>query len=199
MAVPAGAGTSGASTVEGSGPAPNIPSLGTLFLGFCTVALSGFGGVLPFARRMIVEDRKWMTGPEFTDVLSLCQFLPGPNLVNVSITIGARFHGFIGALAALFGLVLPPLCVVLTLAMLYDAFGGMEMVQRAFVGIAAAAAGLVIATGIKMAAPLWRQPIALAFLIAVFALVALARFSLPTVVFGLAPFSIAAAWWTRRR
>ncbi|MDP3440180.1 MAG: chromate transporter, partial [Azonexus sp.] len=56
------------------------PDLKALFLGFSSVGLSGFGGVLPFARRMLVEERCWMTAEEFNAQLGLCQFLPGPNV-----------------------------------------------------------------------------------------------------------------------
>ncbi len=59
-----------------------------LFLGFLKIGLSGFGGVMPFARRMLVEEQRWLTEVEFLDVLSLSQFLPGPNVVNVSIIVG---------------------------------------------------------------------------------------------------------------
>src|SRR5665647_1519263 len=84
-----------------------------LFVGFLQVGLSGFGGVLPFARRMLVDKRRWLTELEFNEVLSLSQFLPGPNIVNVSIIVGRRFQGPIGALAATLGLMLMPLILSL--------------------------------------------------------------------------------------
>ena len=59
-------------------------SLAALFAGFFRIGMIGFGGVLPWARRMLVEQRKWLTAQEFTDLLALCQFLPGPNVVNLA-------------------------------------------------------------------------------------------------------------------
>ena len=83
------------------------PSCGELARGFCEIGLLGFGGVLPWARWMVVEQRRWLTGAEFTDLLALCQFLPGPNVVNLSVALGARFQGARGALASLAGNVDP--------------------------------------------------------------------------------------------
>src|SRR3954469_14522823 len=84
-----------------------------LFVAFLKTGISGFGGVLPFARRMLVDERKWLTELEFNEVLSLGQFLPGPNIVNVSIMVGRRFQGAGGALAAVCGLMLLPLAMIL--------------------------------------------------------------------------------------
>ena len=84
--------------------APAPPSLPALFLGFMAAGMVGFGGVMPWARRMVVERRRWLTAAEFTDLLGLCQFLPGGNIINVTIALGARFHGATGAATAFTGL-----------------------------------------------------------------------------------------------
>ncbi len=176
---------------------PRDITLGALFLGFLRVALSGFGGVLVWARRMIVEERRWLSERDFTDLLSLCQFLPGPNIVNVSIYIGARFRGPLGSLAAFSGLMLAPMAIVIALGTLYAQYGDAGVVRRVFAGISAAAAGLVIATAIKMAAPFRTRPIAIAFGLAAFGLVGVLRLPMIEVVLVLAPISIAVAWWRR--
>ncbi|HJV93670.1 MAG TPA: chromate transporter, partial [Azonexus sp.] len=97
--------------------------LKTLFRAFSAVGLSGFGGVLPFARRMLVEERRWLSADEFNYLQGLCQFLPGPNVVNLSVVVGARYGGIGGALAAVIGLLSGPVAVVLLLVQFYDAFG----------------------------------------------------------------------------
>ncbi len=177
---------------------PRDVTLGALFLGFLRVALSGFGGVLVWARRMIVEERRWVSEREFLDMLSLCQFLPGGNIVNLSIALGARFRGPAGSIAALAGLMLAPMTVVIVLGTLYAAYGNAAAVRGAFVGISAAAAGLVIATGLKMAKPLRRDPVGFAFAAAVLAAVGVLRLPMVEVVLALAPISIAVAWWRQR-
>jgi chromate transporter len=178
-----------ASTAEPSG-------LGELFAAFLSIALSGFGGVLPWARRMLVEKKGWLTDEAFTETLSLCQSLPGPNIVNVSIVVGSRFAGAKGAIAALSGLVAAPMVIVIVLAALYDRFGGVERLQGAIVGIAAAAAGLVVATAAKLAEPLLRRRPLLAapFIALAFVGVGVLRFPLPWVLLALAPLSVAAVW-----
>ena len=177
------------------------PSPGQLFVAFLSIALSGFGGVLPFARRMLVERRRWLSPDEFNETLSLCQSLPGPNVVNLSIVVGARACGWRGSLCAFAGLVGAPFLIVIAFAVLYSRFGSLTAARGALVGLGAAAAGLVAATAARMAEPLLRRRPRLATPIAfaAFAGVALFGFPLPYVLVGLAPLSIAAAWMAGRR
>lgn len=169
-------------------PAP--PSLRALFTGFLSVGISGFGGVLPWARRMVVDQRQWMTGPEFTDLLGLCQFLPGPNIINVCIALGARFHGPVGSLTAFTGLMAAPMTVVLSLGVIYSRYGDLPVVQRTFAALAAAASALLIATALKIAAPLRTRPIGIAVMLATIAAIAHFRWPLPLVLLVAAPVSI---------
>src|SRR6187551_2247456 len=77
--------------------APSVqPGVGEIFVSFVKVALSGFGGAMPWSRRMIVEQKRWMTAQEFNEAFALCQFLPGPNAINFSVVFGARFAGVRG-------------------------------------------------------------------------------------------------------
>jgi len=188
------------STVPASPEAgPINPGVGELFLAFVKVALSGFGAALPWARRMIVEQKRWMTAQEFNESFALAQFLPGPNVVNFSVVFGARFAGVPGALAAFLGLMLPPLVIVLILAVLYARFGELAVLSRVLSGVVCAAIGLLIATVAKMAKPLftrgwdWAPLIALAAIVGV----AILRWPLPYVFLGLAPVSIALAWFRK--
>jgi len=103
-------------------PTSQRPSLTELFRAFVIVSLSGFGGALPWARRMIVEQKSWMSTEEFNEAFALSQFLPGPNVVNFSVVFGARFGGAPGAAVALAGLMGPPLAIVAVLAPISVAF-----------------------------------------------------------------------------
>jgi chromate transporter len=60
---------------------PNQPGLLELFVAFAKMSLAGFGGVLVWARRGIVDQHRWMTAEEFNETFALCHFLPGPNIV----------------------------------------------------------------------------------------------------------------------
>jgi chromate transporter len=176
---------------------PGPITLSALFLGFLGVGLRGFGGVLPWARRMIVEERGWLSDAEFTETLSICQLLPGPNIANVSIALGTRFRGAAGALAAFGGLMTMPLVIVLSLGALYDRYGQLPALEPVFHNLGAAAAGLVVATGCKMAAPHWRNPLAVMIAVAAFGAVALLQYPLIWVVLGLAPVSLLLHWRLR--
>jgi chromate transporter len=177
-----------------------VPALSELFLGFLGISLSGFGGVLPWARRMLVERRGWLDEREFAEALALCQFLPGPNIINMSIIVGSRFRGVAGALAAFAGLVGVPLLIMMACGALYVRFGDVAALRGALAGLAAGAAGLIVAMAAKMAAPLVREgrvP-ALLFALAAFAAVGLLRLPLYWVVLVLAPLSVGYCLWRQR-
>jgi chromate transporter len=176
---------------------PERPSLAELFGAFVAVSLSGLGGALPWARRMLVDQKRWMTTEEFNEAFALAQFLPGPNVVNFSVVFGARFGGAPGAAVALAGLMGPPLIIVTVLAFLYAQYGELEVLGRILTGVACAAAGMLIAVVGKMVAPLFtrRWTWAPAIAILAFVGVAIMRWPLPYVFFVLAPVSIILAWF----
>src|SRR5579871_6088680 len=167
-----------------------------LFRAFLVMGLSGFGGVLPFARRALVERHGWLTDADFTETLALCQSLPGPNIVNMSIVVGGRARGWRGSLAAVIGLIGAPFLILIVLGFAYGRFGGLPLVERAIEGVAAAAAGLVVATAARMAEPLVRNRFLAAtpFIVLAFVGVGVLRFPLIYVIIVLAPLSVAAAW-----
>jgi chromate transporter len=172
------------------------PGPGALFLAFLNVGLSGFGGVLPFARRTLVERRAWLSEAQFGETLALCQTLPGPNIVNLSVVVGSRFAGPAGALAAVTGLMAAPVAVVLALAALYARYGAVGRAPELIAGLGAGASGLVAATAAKMAWPLIRRRPATAapFVVLAFVAVGLLRLPLVGVLMVLAPLSILLAW-----
>jgi chromate transporter len=186
--------------LDGGRPALERPRLMTLFAAFATVALSGFGGVLPWTRRMIVDRRRWMSAEEFNDAYALCNFLPGPNVVNFAVVFGARIAGPRGAAAALVGLVGPPVVLAIVFGALYAQFGDAASVRGILNGLAPAAAGLMIGTAVKMAEPLFRRgfgsaPIVIGSLVVA---VGVLRWPLVWVIIIALPLSVALAWWWRR-
>jgi chromate transporter len=165
------------------------PTIADLFLGFFTIGMFGFGGVLPWARRLVVEQRRWMTAAEFTDTLGLCQFLPGGNIMNVTIALGSRFHGVAGALAAFLGLMTAPVAIVIGLGAIYERFQDLPTVRHAFAALAAAAAALVLSTALRIAAPLRTRPIEVAVAVVTFLAIAVIRLPLPFALPVLAAVS----------
>jgi chromate transporter len=184
-----------AGTVAGGNDAP--PTVGALFAGFLKVGLQGFGGVLPFARRMLVEERRWLDEPSFVEVLSLAQLLPGPNIVNVSVIVGKRFRGAAGSAAAALGLLSMPFAIVLALAAIYAHWADVVAVRRAAYGVTAAATGLIIAMGLKMSAPIRGSAWQVAVAAVTFVAIALLRLPLLWALAALAPLSVAIAWSRR--
>ena len=177
------------------------PGLLTLFLAFAKMSLAGFGGVLVWARRAIVEQHGWMTPDEFNETFALCHFLPGPNIVNLSVVFGARFRGVPGAIAAFAGLLGPPVVIVTILAILYARFGDIEALRRTLAGVSCAAVGLLFAVIFRMMLPLLkkREPVSLALLVAIFVAVGVMRWPLPTVLLVSIPVSIGLTIVMRRR
>ena len=163
------------------------------------MALHAFGGVLPWARRTIVEDKRWMSAQEFNEAFAVSQFLPGANVVNLAVVFGGRLHGAAGAAVALAGLLIPPMATVLALGALYGRYGDIEALQRIIAGVAAAAVGMIGGTVFKMMLPLWREGVPALLVAAVgFVAVGILRYPLPVALIALAPVSIGLAWWARR-
>jgi chromate transporter len=180
-------------------PLPRPGSLTELFVAFTLLALQGFGGVLPIAQRELVERRRWLSKQDFVDMLSLGQVLPGPNVVNLSLMVGDRFFGWRGAAVALAGMLLVPLAIVIGLAITYVQAAQYPLVGNALRGMGAVAAGLVIATALKLLGSLERSPLgpwpAAAFVLATLAAIAGLRWPLLWTLAGLGPLAVALAWW----
>jgi chromate transporter len=176
-------------------PRQYAPTLSELFVAFATISLSGFGGVLAWSRRMMVEERQWLTAEQFNETYALCSFLPGGNILNFSVIFGARFRGVWGSVAAAGGLMGPPLLLVLMIAGIYAHYGDLPLLRRALTGVAAAAAGLMTATVGKMARPLFRNRAVVGPLIALvtFVAIGIVHWPLPLVLMVIVPVSIAAA------
>ena len=185
-------------------PAPEVPTapgLLELFMAFAKMSLAGFGGVLYWARRGIDDQHRWMTADEFNENYALCHFLPGPNVVNLSVVFGSRFRGIAGGIAAFSGLVGPPMIVAMILAALYARFGEIDILRRILAGVSCAAVGLLIANVLRMMLPLVKRRDLIGFvaLAAVFIAVGLLRLPLPAVLLVAIPLNIAITFFMRRR
>ncbi len=169
------------------------PGVIALFIAFAKISLSGFGGVLVFARRAIVDEHRWMTAEQFNETYALCHFLPGPNIVNLSMVFGARFRGIAGGIAAFAGLLGPPMALVTFLAALYAHFGEVDALRRILAGVSCAAAGLLLSAVARMMTPLVRkrEVAGLVLMALVFAAIGLVRLPLPVVLLVAVPTSIA--------
>jgi chromate transporter len=174
-------------------PAPHIGAL-QLFLTFSRITLSGFGGMPFWTRRALVERQRWLTEREFVELMAIGQLLPGPGTLNLAVMVGQRFAGGVGAMAAVAGLLGWPALIVIALGILYQHYGALPWVHHALTGMSAVGAGLLLASGIRMATVLARQWRPWLFAGLAFAGIGIMRWSLIAVVGALAPFAIIAAW-----
>ena len=182
-------------------PTSSPPSVPALFFAFAKMSVAGFGGVLYWARRAIVDQHRWLSADEFNETYALCHFLPGPNIVNFSMVFGARLRGIVGGIAAFAGLLVPPMLIMTALAAVYSRYGEIESLRRVLAGISCAAVGLLIANVLRMAMPLVerRDVVGAALLAIVFVAIGIVRLPLAAVLLAAIPLSIAVTMLTRRK
>ncbi|WP_151638453.1 chromate transporter [Noviherbaspirillum aerium] len=165
-------------------PRAQPQSLTDLFTSFTFLALQGFGGVLAVVQHNLVEKKHWLTKDEFVEEWAVAQIMPGPNVVNLALIIGGRYFGLRGALTALAGMLLVPLMLLLALAIIYAHVADHPGIAGALRGMGAVAAGLIGASGLKLASILRTHPLGLplAIVFCVSTLVVVAAFRWPLYV-----------------
>ena len=192
--------TGGDREARGDQLAPQSPI--DLFLAFTLLALQGFGGVIAVAQRVLVEQRRWLTREQFIEILAVAQVLPGPNVCNVSLMIGDRFFGWRGAFAALAGMMVLPLAIVLGATVIYAHYASNPAVAGALRGMGAVASGLIFGTALKLASALGSNPMGVRVCVllvgSVFVAAALLRLPLVWVLLVLGSLASLFAW-TRLR
>jgi chromate transporter len=157
-------------------------SLVELFTGFLAIGVRSFGGVMPWAYRTMVEERRWLTPADFAETVGLCQFLPGPNIGNASIVLGKRWFGVAGSVVAFLGLMALPFVWVMALGALYLEWAGNPIVRAIVTGVGATGAGLFMGTALKLGRALVRKPAALVLVASCFLAVGVARWSMVLVL-----------------
>lgn len=175
------------------------PTPRTLFFEFARMGLSGFGGVLPFVRRSVVERNRWLNDRDFVEILSMGQVLPGPNVINLALMLGLRFAGLRGALAAFSGLVFVPMVAVLCAMGVYLRFQDVPQVRQMLAGMTAVAAGLVLSTGVKLAQSQPRSVRAVMVGLAAFVAIGWLRWPLLPVMALLVPVALVLEYCAMRK
>ena len=178
---------------EAQRPLPASPA--AVFWAFSNLALHGFGGVLPWAQRVLVEERRWLSREDFLEMLAFAQLLPGPNVCNLALMVGDRFFGFRGAVAAFAGMFMFPACIVAAMAVFYGQFANEPLVRGALRGMSAAAAALILSTGIKLALTYKNRWHWLIPGLAAFVAIGVLKRPMVETLLWLLPLSVGAAWW----
>lgn len=177
-----------------------VPTTREIFFTFLRITMLAFGGAIAWVHRAIVIDRQWLSEAEFAETLSLCQFIPGPNITNFAVVVGMRFRGIRGAVAALLALILPPMCILIAVGSLYVQIAGVAAVRGALHGLSAAAAGLFVVLLVNLCRTLLRSrpAVSLPITAASWGLVLGGVLSVPLALLALAPISVAFAWFRKR-
>jgi len=174
-------------------------NIGELFWVFNHLTLLGVGGVLPFAQRILVEDKRWLRTDEFVEMLSLGQVLPGPNLINLALMVGQHFFGWRGAVVALSGMLAAPLVLIFIVALAYSGFAHTPLVAHGLQGMSAVVAGLVIAMAVKLFPAIQARRSNWLWAALAFGGVGVLRLNLLWVLLVLGPLAVGLAWWQLRR
>jgi len=179
-------------------PTVRPASLAELFMAFNWMALQGFGGVLTVVQREVVERRRWLAPEEFIEEWAVAQVMPGPNVINLGLMLGDRFFGWRGAVTALLGLLTVPLVLVMCLGLVYGRFQDNAQVAGALRGMSAVAAGMIMATALKLLPALRRHPLGVPFCIGIaiasFVAIALVRVPLLAVLLLVGGLSCWLTW-----
>ncbi len=175
--------------MDSSAAKSRIPLLALIAV-FFRVGITSFGGSsAAFLYREAVERRRWMDDHGFVTALALCQVLPGANPVNLAIYIGAQLRGGLGGAAAAIGLIFPPFCLILVLAVLYAQYGAVPLVHAILGGLAAVGIGMTLSVGAKLARTI-RKPVPVAIAATLFVTVGVLHWPMIPMVVVLAPLSI---------
>ena len=170
-------------------PVVTLPQILALF---ARIGLTSFGGGLSaWIYREVVDRRGWLTEDEFLAGLTLCQILPGPNVINIAIYIGQKLRGTAGSVVAALALLLPPMAVAVGLLALFHAYGNLAWLHDLLEGIAAAAIGLTFSVGYRAARHATKSNRwAPAILALVFISIGVLRWPLIPVVICVAPLAV---------
>lgn len=174
---------------------PGKVSLFELAWTFNHIALASFGGGLSaWSREVLVVEKQWMGEEEFLSAMTMCRILPGANQVNMAVFAGSKMRGLSGAAAALFGLCLIPVLLIMVAAFFYFRFKEMPAVKGVLHGASAAAVALTLAMVIQTGRKCLTSLVPVLLFAAAFALNGLLRWPLPVVLAILAPISLVWAW-----
>lgn len=124
-----------------------------MFLEFAKFGCFTFGGgwsIIAQMQQLYVEKRKEITSQELLDLTSVAKSLPGTMIANVAMLYGYRVGGLWGGLAAVFGMILPPLAVIVAISYFYAAFRANPWVSAAMEGMQAAVVPIIFSAAINL-------------------------------------------------
>lgn len=178
---------------------PPHATLAALFHAFLSIGLMSFGGGLAaWIRREVVDRRGWLDDKQFLTGYALSQIVPGASNVNLAVFIGTQLRGVPGTLAALAGLMLVPVVLILGVGTLYlraQGAPGWSWIGTALAGMGAVAIGLNLATGVRLARRNMRGVTAALVMLATTVSIGVLRIPLVEVLAVIFPISLGLSLW----
>lgn len=123
-----------------------------LFLTFLKIGAVSFGGgygMIPVLKEEVII-HGWLTEPELLNFIAVSESTPGPIAINMATFVGASQGGFVGALLATIGVVLPAFIIMLLIASVINGLMKFAGVKSFLSGVRPVVVGLIIATGLIM-------------------------------------------------
>ena len=124
-----------------------------LFLTFSKIGLFTFGGgyaMIAMIENNCVERKQWITHDEMMDVTVIAESTPGPIAINCATFTGYKKAGFVGALVATLGMVVPSFVIIYLISVFLDNFIELTIIANAFKGIKIAVGILILDAAIAM-------------------------------------------------
>ena len=132
-----------------------------LFLTFAKIGLFTFGGgyaMIALIENNCVEKKQWITHDEMMNITVIAESRPGPIAINCATYVGYKQKGFVGALAATIGMILPSFCIIFVISKFLDHFLEIPLIANAFQGIKIAVGILILDAAIKMLQKMQKKP-----------------------------------------
>ncbi|MCR5088484.1 MAG: chromate transporter [Oscillospiraceae bacterium] len=145
--------------------------LADLFLSFAKIGLFTFGGgyaMIALIENVCVEKKQWITHDEMMNITVIAESTPGPIAINCATYVGYRQKGYLGALIATVGMILPSFCVIFAISMFWDHFLEIPWIAHAFRGIRIAVGILILDAAVKMLKKMQKKPIPVAIMLCAF-------------------------------
>ena len=138
-----------------------------IFWSFLKIGAFTFGGgyaMIPLIQHEVIHRREWIEERNFLDLLTLAQTAPGPIALNTAVFVGYKRRGYLGALSAILGVILPSFLVILVVAIFFASIRDNAYVDAAFKGMRPAVVALIVApiVGLTKGMRWWLVAVALA-------------------------------------
>ena len=138
-----------------------------IFWSFLKIGAFTFGGgyaMIPLIQHEVIHKRRWIEERDFIDLLTLAQTAPGPIALNTAVFVGYKRRGYLGALSAIMGVIVPSFVVILIVAIFFASIRDNAYVDAAFKGMRPAVVALIVApiVGLTKGMRWWLIAVALA-------------------------------------